>query len=848
MNLKCNLKTDLRERQEALELESVSLGQKNYYDALSSNRDEGETLPGMRLLRQLTGVVETAIMDFMETAESGKAGRKHIAYPYLARIDPLQAAYIACRVAVNGAVGRMKLQKVALSIADACEDHLELLKLAQEKKGLYKKVEKQLRKSTSATHRKAVYGRVIAKYSEKAVTWSAREKMLLGSKLLELVEDSTGLIERVTMTERGHSTPIELHLTPKALEVLGKGHEQCSLLQPVHMPMLVPPKDWKNPYSGGYVTGVLKPRLVRTSSRDYLTELGNHDLSAVYSALNAIQATPWQVNVRVLEVVKDLWDMGRAGGAVSPIFPPLHDKPLEPRPEGVPEDTPFKDLNIDQQEALKLWKIGAAEVHEFNASRKSSEAQMGQKLYMADRFKGEDAIYFPHSLDFRGRVYPYASYLNPQGDDVAKALLRFAEGKPLGDHGAWWLAVHIANCAGVDKVSFDDRVAWVMEHEEQILEAALDPVDGDRWWETMDSPACFLAACFEWAGYKMHGDAWVSHLPIAMDGSCSGLQHFSAMLRDEVGGAEVNLRPLDKPGDVYTKVSNTAQALSDDPEGRIERLNASKKKGRKSDMREVTELDRAMSEVWRGKFKRSIAKQPTMTLCYAATQLGMADQIGKALSKEADDYLAYTKEYDHKRCSLYAAEVVWAALGIVVDKARLAMAWLQDTSRVLSKLNMPVRWTTPMGLPVSQDYRVEQGTVVEAFFAGTRVQLTLVSDTDKRDGRKQALGIAPNFVHSMDGAHLMRTAVLGREAGIDALAVIHDSFGTHAADTETLHEVIREAFIQQYTPNVLENFRNEVVELLEKLGETDLIAELPPTPPMGNLDLEDIRRSDYLFA
>ena len=39
-----------------------------------------------------------------------------------------------------------------------------------------------------------------------------------------------------------------------------------------------------------------------------------------------------------------------------------------------------------------------------------------------------------------------------------------------------------------------------------------------------------------------------------MDGSCNGLQNFSAMLRDEVGGKAVNLIPSDKPQDVYMEV------------------------------------------------------------------------------------------------------------------------------------------------------------------------------------------------------------------------------------------------------------------------------------------------------
>jgi DNA-directed RNA polymerase len=39
-------------------------------------------------------------------------------------------------------------------------------------------------------------------------------------------------------------------------------------------------------------------------------------------------------------------------------------------------------------------------------------------------------------------MYAQPQFLNPQGSDLAKGLLTFAEGKPLGNDGAWWLAVH----------------------------------------------------------------------------------------------------------------------------------------------------------------------------------------------------------------------------------------------------------------------------------------------------------------------------------------------------------------------------------------------------------------------
>jgi DNA-directed RNA polymerase len=335
----------------------------------------------------------------------------------------------------------------------------------------------------------------------------------------------------------------------------------------------------------------------------------------------------------------------------------------------------------------------------------------------------------------------------------------------------------------------------------------------------------------EWVGFKVNGEAHVSHLPVAMDGSCSGLQHFSALLRDPVGGAAVNLVPAERPADIYTTVAKRAQALSD--------ASASE-----------------YATAWAGKFCRSVAKQPTMTLCYSATKRGMHKQIEAALGKLDVEQRKATGNKDARylpgdvenyHAAKFAAETVWDALGETVVAARAAMDWLQTAAKVLSKANLPVRWTTPMGLPVMQAYREEVGEVVKVYVDGVRTELTLSVETNEIASRRQASGIAPNFVHSLDSSHLMRTAVLGRLNGIESLAVIHDSFGTHACDTDVLHAVIREAFVEQYTPDVLAGFRDEVVAQLEK-AQPELVAEIPALPGFGTLDLQAVKDSDFLFA
>lgn len=817
----------LVQRQLELEAECVALGEARYNgDRPLPWKDEGTTKeeaslpPGKRLLTDSVKPVARAIEEFLVAAHSGSAGRKHSAVKYLMNVQPEQAAYLTGRVAINCASERKPLQTCATMIGRAIEDHLNLVNLAETESGLYRKVMKQVAKATTVSHRNGVLRAVQRRYLKERLEWNDKERLLLGTKLLELFEQETGLIQRVMHTEGRARTIIRVEFTEEAAAFLSEAHKRCSLLAPIHLPMVAPPRPWKSPYRGGYLSDMIRVRLVKTRSRGYLDELGSLDLTEVYNAVNAIQATPWRINTKVLEVVERLWD---EGGTVAGL-PRRHDLPLPPRPAGIDPSIPKERLTLDQQEELKAWKAVAAKVHAENASARSDRVALAQKLWIANRFKDEKAIYFPHYMDFRGRVYPFASFVHPQADDCGRALLEFAEGKPLGEDGAFWLAVHLANLWGVDKVSFEDRVAWVFENEERILASALDPYESGAFWLEADKPFQALAACFEWLGYKYHGDAWESRLPIAMDGSCSGLQHFSMMLRDEVGGAAVNLVPGPKPSDIYSTVAQRAQAMCD---------------------RDDDEMARA----WRGKVCRKIAKQPTMTMCYSATQYGMQGQIETAIRKLSEEqgrpYLG--DGVDPHRAAIYMAGVVWDAIGETVVAARRAMDWLKEVSKLAAEAGLPVRWTTPVGLPVLQEYREAEGERLKVHYGGQRVDLWIAKDGSKLSKRRQAAGIAPNFVHSLDSAHLMATVNLGVKHGLRHWAMIHDSFAVHACDTTLLNQVLREAFIEQYRPDVLGRFRDEIVEQLSATAP-ELVEKVPPIPPKGSLDIEAVRDSEFFFA
>jgi DNA-directed RNA polymerase len=168
----------------------------------------------------------------------------------------------------------------------------------------------------------------------------------------------------------------------------------------------------------------------------------------------------------------------------------------------------------------------------------------------AEELTAHDCFYTAMNLDWRGRVYG-VPHFNFQRDDRVRALFLFADGEPIGAEGLNWLKVHIANCGDFDKISkrsFDERLWWVADNIEKIKANAEAPLEL-RWWTEADKPFQFLAACKELTAALKEGPAFVSRLPVSFDGSCSGLQHLSAMMRDEKTAPLVNLTAHKRPKD-----------------------------------------------------------------------------------------------------------------------------------------------------------------------------------------------------------------------------------------------------------------------------------------------------------
>lgn len=758
-----------------------------------------------------------AIKEFLEAVCSGKAGRRHSAADLLLLSEPEEVAYLTTRVLINSSVGQGLLQDTAIKVANALIENLEFKAFKEQNRVGYKGyLKKQEQRGYSRQRASAV--KKLFRAEGVAMEIGKPQRADIGLKCIELVIEATGFFA-TEKARRAKGYVYIIRPTETLQDWFDKQHARCSILAPVNMPMVVRPRRWRTPSYGGYLTPRHGNRFVKQRNRAYHDELRNADLTKPYDSVNHIQDTPWIINRRVLDVMETVWNEGGTLGGL----PSREDDPLPSKPE-----------DIDTNDFAKLeWKKAAAEVYTKNAERTSARLALHQGLWVARRFADEDSIYYPHELDFRGRVYPIPTAgPSPQGCDWQKALLQFAHGLPLGAEGFRWLNIHIANLFGVDKVTFEERCAWVGENLEALIDSGENPLDGQRFWTTADSPFCALAACIELAEAFASGDpaSYISRIPVALDGSCSGLQHFSAMLRDEDGGRAVNLLPSERPQDVYMAVAANAQRIADETPTITYEVGG-----------EIVTVDNP----WRnGKVSRAIAKRPTMTYCYSATRFGMQAMIHQTLRELDRDGEAYLGGADNYHCAMWLSHVIYTSISMTVSAAATAMEWLRAAAKVAAAGELPLWWTTPMGLPILQEYKKQKGHRVDTHWNGQRVNLIVQIDTEGLDSRSQANGVAPNFVHSLDAAHLQAVALRAKEEGIRHLAVIHDSFGTHAANTGQLSRILRETFVEQYQEDVLGKFYEE---LKEQLGE-ELAAQLPEPPKPGTLDLSAILDAPYTFA
>lgn len=759
------------------------------------------------------------------------ARRAHIGL--LRDLDSEAVAFLAVRSTLNTLMAfglgtdQCNVRGLASAIGRSIYTELLLVDFDKANPELYYTLARdfQRRMSKSERHRLNAMRHEANKHGIAVRDWPIGAREQVGMYLIGLLEGA-GMIEVLPpRIENGKNVPPDVVFTANLLGKIDKIKAYVAITSPVYGPCVEPPKDWITGVDGGFHTNRMRraaPLLVRGpgSSRHLYREV---HMPTVLKAVNALQRTAWRVNDRMLDIVLTLAAEGGSGDEV--VGPGFDDKPRAP--EWLRPDMGVDAMTAAQEQQFRAWKLRIAE---WYTQRKISGTRYN-RFYSATRtaetFRDYPALYFVHFADTRGRLYPYAYGVNPQGSDLQKALLEFAEGKPLDTPEARrWFLIHGANKFGFDKADLHARAMWVSERHELWMHIASDPIN-HREWESADKPLQFLAWCLEYACWKDYEAGWqpdeqpfVSRLPISMDGSCNGLQNLSAMLRDEVGGAATNLTAGAKMADIYQIIADLT----------VKRM---------TEYVPVGDEETSLRSRWLAHgVSRKVVKRTVMTTPYGVTK-------GSAQKYIVTDYLSTRTDtgfdrHEWRSAAAFLMPFLWPAIGDVVVKGRLIMDWLKKGSRKIAKQfkkseEPVIWWVTPSGFTASQCYFEQEEHRIRTHLHGDE-KIRIYTEVDEPDLNSHANGMAPNFVHSMDASHLHLTAAAAADAGIGSLAMIHDDYGTHAADAQRLYELIREQFVWMY----------ENHDPLRALQAKYPVLGVPPS--RGTLDIREVLRSDFFFS
>jgi len=710
---------------------------------------------------------------------------------------------------------------------------------------LFKRLFEMARKNhNSPKHRLKAMSAVASREGHSVERWTTEQLVNVGGAVLNCVMVGSELFE-VYDRPRKKFFVKNLGLSEIGSKLVEELTGEISWMSPIFKPMLEKPVPWTAFNSGCYHNKQLASlvplvRRVNKKQKELINSaFKSNSMQRICKALNAIQATPFAINTTVLAEVKAAWQ----NDFVISKFP----KKVKLK---VPKNTDnWEELDTNQRKHIKKTK---EKIILRNRAFDADLVNMTTDLNIADELAKHEKFYLPHNLDFRGRVYPIPTF-NHQRSDHIRALFQFANGKRLGSDGAYWLCIHVANTGDFDKVSkksLDDRIKWVNDNQRLLYLIGRKPGLTRKYWHKADKPFSFLAACNAFAGYAEEGEDYICFIPPAMDGANSGVQHYSAALRDEKGGATVNLVPASKPADVYQivadKVNEELQHDTDD-----------------------------LAMLWK-KYgvTRKTVKRNVMTFAYSSEKYGFRQQLMEDLMKPLEDEVLEGIRDSHplgedngSKAATYLANKVWVAVNDTVTKAAEGMRFIQKCAQLCAHEAKPLIWTSPIGLPVVHAYEDFHINRVRIFLYDKAISPSEASKNSRitknndvyncimlnlrsrpkgtLDKMKQRNAAAPNFIHSLDASHLMFSVLAGLEEGITDYMLIHDSFATHACETKKFGYLIREQFVAMYTIfDVVQRLYNATYSTLSDKKRIDLV-ELPEK---GKFNLQDIISSDYAFA
>ena len=773
------------ERQVKLEEENVAYGLKklrkqtqkledqNYASAsVYGNSFVSELMP--RLVEHLANTEHR-----IKTRRNG-AMYKEISF-LLEQLSKEEASLIALKVFIDNVFSsdddRQLVANLYSVIGSSIEAECKIRYFKEHNGGLFNYIQKKHWHPSMGTKQKVVTTQTLINRLEdtaKFPSWSRETKVKIGAWYVDAICTITGWFDQ-KRTKKGASYLIaNSKCWNYRDELMGIAEMFCPLV----LPMVCEPMDWTPDWSeGGYYTNELT-RLCKGIRGPMGKGLSLPREPLEF--LNKIQKVPFRVNTFVADVLEVLWERGHEIKK----FKPLKSAPVVPKPFDIE----------DNAEARKGYCRQRAQIENEHRSYLKKTVRTKSIMEVVRRFRDEEKIYFPWSFDYRGRVYPIPPFLQPQGTDVDKACLQFYDSAFLTPEAEDWLAFQVATTYGLDKSPMHERLQWAKDNHSLIHAVAQDPIGTIPQWEVADEPFQFLAACEEYNACLIDCTRHHTHLPIAVDASCSGIQILSGLARDKNAAKLVNVTPSDRVQDAYAVIAEASKPHIPDE----------------------------LKPIW----NRKIVKRTVMTVPYNAKPHSNRGYIRDALWE-----LYKIKVEPDVLTELVKA--VRDAINNEIPGPMQVMAWIEkEVGNAFKRGETQLKWTTPSGFVVNQKIQKFKLHQVKTMLFGETKKVYLAHDIDEPNVNKHKCATAPNLIHSLD-ASLLHLTVLRWDAPI---ALIHDSVLCRATDMSSLNTIIRETYKHLFAEN------DFLTDFAKQIG-----AETEP-PIIGDLKPENVMASTYFFS
>lgn len=424
------------------------------------------------------------------------------------------------------------------------------------------------------------------------------------------------------------------------------------------------------------------------------------------------------------------------------------------------------------------------------------------RKYLGREFK------FPYFLDSRGRVYNEATVgFSPQGADHEKALILPIYKEVLTKDGLEALREALY---GYSEIEWCDST---------IVAFARNPERYRDEWQKADKPFCFMACANLLMQYY---DDPSKPLPAftPLDGRCSGLQHWSAMLAtdaitDRLG---MEIEEAFDGLDIYEYVAS--------------------------------EWTKELEPKYKHLVNRKLCKKPVMTFAYSATRMSSMDNVHDIIG-EVSEWRNGNWEVVKEGLPRYESAKLGSDLfdktNEILKPIVTGVNYLKECVKIimLKTEGTDIVWATHDGFSGLQHaYKKNELQVRVTDSLGKRHTVVLqVPQLDMFGEKvpsitKAQSGIGPNIIHSLDATHLRMVARRLAKLGMPAIW-IHDSFSCHSNHRKLLYKIIVEEFIELYSRNHLKIYKD--------LWEQTYDIILPDPPSMGSWDVKSLVNCPRFF-